>query len=322
MNKNHSGEVIIYETDNGQTQLEVNLKENTVWLTQAQMTALFGRDQSVISRHLRNVFKENELEEKSNMQKMHIANSDRPVAFYNLDVIISVGYRVKSLRGTQFRIWATNILKEYLIKGYASNDKRLRELQKTIKLVEKVIEHRNVNSDEAESLLKVIADYSYALGLLDDYDHQRTIKRDTSTIAVQAITYNEAIYAINEMRKTYDASELFGKEKDESLKSSLQTVFQTFEDKELYPSIEEKAANLLYFLVKNHSFIDGNKRIAAFIFVWFLDRNAFLYNKNDGSKRVADNALVAITLMIAESNPNERETIVNIIVNLINNRNK
>lgn len=322
MNKNNANEIIIYQTDNGQTQLEVNLKEDTVWLSQMQMTELFGRDQSVISRHLRNVFKENELEEKSNMQKMHIPNSDRPVAFYSLDVIISIGYRVKSLRGTQFRIWATNVLKEHLIKGYTSNNKRLHELQKTIKLVEKVVNHKKVSSDEAQSLLKVIADYSYALGILDDYDHQRQIKGDISTIKVKPIAYDEAIFAINEMRKKYGAPELFGKEKDESLKSSLQTIFQTFEGKDLYPSLEEKSANILYFLVKNHSFIDGNKRIAAFIFVWFLDRNGFLYNKEDGSKRIADNALVAITLMIAESNPDERETIVNVIVNLINSRNQ
>ena len=322
MNKNNANEVIIYQTDNGQTKLEVNFKEDTVWLSQMQMTELFGRDQSVISRHLRNVFKENELEEKSNMQKMHIPNSDRPVAFYSLNVIISIGYRVKSLRGTQFRIWATNILKDHLLKGYTSNDKRLRELQKTIKLVEKVVNHKKVSSDEAKSLLKVIADYSYALDILDDYDHQRQIKGDISKTKVQPIAYDEAIFAINEMRKKYGAPELFGKEKDASLKSSLQTVFQTFEGKDLYPSLEEKSANILYFLVKNHSFVDGNKRIAAFIFIWFLDRNDFLYNKEDGSKRIADNALVAITLMIAESNPDERETIVNVIVNLINRRNQ
>jgi len=315
------GEIILYQSEDGKSAIEVQLEKDTVWLTQTQMTDLFQRDQSVISRHLNNVFKEKELDKKSNMQKMHIAFSDKPVAFYNLDVIISVGYRVKSFRGTQFRIWATNILKQHLIKGYTVNDKRLGELRKAIRLVENVLDKQSVSQDETKSLVAVVSDYAYALDMLDDYDYQRIESKKLTRRKAQPISYKEAKGIIAKLKDKFSGSTQFGIEKDKSLQSSINTVFQTFDGKDVYPSIEEKAAHLLYFLVKNHSFVDGNKRIAAALFLWFMDKNRLLYS-SDGLKRIADNALVAITLMTAESNPEEKEIICKVIVNLINKNNK
>ncbi len=322
-----TGEIIIYQTPDGQTSIDVKLEHETVWLSQAQMIELFGRDQSVISRHIKNIFNESELDEKSNMHFLHIANSDRPVVAYSLDVIISVGYRVKSPRGTQFRIWANRILKDYLVKGYAVNEKRLREhsrqleeLKQTVKLLGNVLESKTLGSDEASGLLKVITDYTYALDVLDKYDH-RVLEVDSITSEnFFMITYEAAVHAIKGLKEKFGGSRLFGNEKDESFKGSLAAIYQTFGGQYLYPSVEEKAANLLYFVVKNHSFSDGNKRIAAFLLVWFLEKNGILY-KEDGSKRIADNALVALTLMIAASKPEEKEVMVKVVVNLINTRN-
>ncbi len=258
------------------------------------------------------------------MQNMHIANSDKPVNTFSLDVIISVGYRVKSIRGTQFRIWANNILKEYLLKGYAINQKRLEEqerhlneLKNTVNLLSNVLTNKELNSDEATGLLKVVTDYAYALDILDKYDHQQLKIEGTTATELFVINYNEAKQAILDLKYKFGGSSLFGNEKDQSFKSSIATIYQTFGGLDLYPSVEEKAANLLYFVVKNHSFSDGNKRIAAYLFVWFLDKNSILY-KADGSKRIADNALVALTLMIAESKSDEKEMMVKVIVNLIN----
>jgi prophage maintenance system killer protein/prophage antirepressor-like protein len=320
-------QIIIYQTPNGGTTIDVKLKNETVWLTQAQMVKLFERDQSVISRHIKNIFREEELDEKSNMQNMHIANSDRPVNTFSLDVIISVGYRVKSLRGTQFRIWANSILKQYLIKGYSINESRLKEQEKklnelksTVNLLSNVLEHKQLNSDEATGLLKVVTDYAYALDILDKYDHQELKIEGTTPYELFIINYSEAKQAIYDLKDKFGGSSLFGNEKDESFKGSIATIYQTFDGIDLYPSVEEKAANLLYFVVKNHSFSDGNKRIAAYLFVWFLDKNNILY-KPDGSKRIADNALVALTLMIAESKSAEKEIMVKVIVNLINIKN-
>ena len=240
---------------------------------------------------------------------------------------MSVGYRVNSKRGTQFRIWATNTLKEHLVKGYTLNEKRLKqevenykELKSAIGIIGNVLERQELGSDQKSSLLKVITDFSYALDILDAYDYQRLEVTGISGKKSKSINYEEAHQIIETLRKQYKASKLFGREKDETLKSSLGNIFQTFEAKELYPSLEEKASNLLYFLVKNHHFIDGNKRIAAFMFLWFLEKNSALYRK-DGSKRIQDNALVAITLMIAESNPKHKDTIVKVIINLINKKN-
>ena len=322
-----TGQIAIYQTDDGRVQLEVALEQDTVWLSQAQMVELFGRNQSVISRHISNALSEGEIIEKSNMQKMHIANSDRPIVFYDLDVVISVGYRIKSERGVQFRRWATQRLREYLVQGYSLNQQRLEaqqeklvELKQAIALSARLIHNKSLSTSESQGILAILEKYSHALTVLDDYDHQRLQVVGTRTLAHAKITYAEAMQQIKLWRSQENLGGLFGNEKDDSFKSSLETIYQTFDGKELYPSIEEKSANLLYFIVKNHSFTDGNKRIAAAIFVWFLQRHDFLYNA-EGEKRIADNALVAFTLLIAESKPDEREMMVKVIINLINGEN-
>jgi prophage maintenance system killer protein len=284
------------------------------------MSKLFQRERTVITKHINNVFTTKELDEKSTVQKMHIPSSDKPVKYYNLDVVLSVGYRVNSKRGTQFRIWATSVLREHLVRGITVNERRLKELQQAVHLITEIAERRDLSGDEAKALLRVVEDYTLALNLLDDYDHQKVVIADTTERKVHAVTYDEAARTINHLRKQFGASELFGREKDESLRGSLDNVFQTFEGKDLYPSLEEKAANMLYFLVKNHSFADGNKRIAAALFLWFLEKNRFLYQR-DGTKRIADNALVAMCLLIAESRPGEKNILVQVIANLINKKN-
>ena len=311
------GEIVIYREADGGPGLDVRLVGETLWLNQAQLARLFDRNQSVIARHIKNVFKEGELApSKSNMQKMHNAISDKPVLFYNLDVIISVGYRVNSKRGTQFRIWATNVLKQHIVKGYTENARRLQELRRSLQLVEHVLDRHEVSSDEAKALLRVVTDYSYALDLLDDYDHQRVPAAPTHKGEVKAISYEEARRLIVRLREKFGAPAIFGQEKDDSLHSSLNAILQTFDEKDVYPGLEEKAAHLLYFLVKNHSFIDGNKRIAASLFLWFLEKNALLYWPS-GDKRLADATLVALTLMIAESKPRDKGPVISIAMNLI-----
>lgn len=319
-------EIKIYEIEDKNIELEVSLENETVWLTQKQMSELFDRDRTVITRHINNIFKEEELVEKSNVQKMHFPNSDKPIMLYNLDVIISVGYRVKSKRGTQFRMWANKILKDYLIKGYAINEKKLKEqsqklieLQKTIEILNRTVNTQRIELDEAKGLLDVISQYSYALKILDDYDHQNLYKGSVTLEESYNLSYEESMRIIELMKDEF-STDLFGREKDESFKGSLGAIYQTAFGEEVYPSIEEKAANLLYFIVKNHSFLDGNKRIAAAIFIYFMQKNDILF-REDGSKKIADNTLVAITLMIAESKPNERDLIISILINLINNEN-
>ncbi|MHB1191225.1 MAG: RhuM family protein, partial [Armatimonadota bacterium] len=308
------GEIVIYEAESGKAALEVRLEEETVWLNLNQIADLFQRDKSVISRHLRNVFDSGELFRDSVVANFATTAADGKVYrvdFYNLDAILSVGYRVNSRRGTEFRIWATGVLREHIIKGYTINQRRLseqaehyRELQEAVRLVGEVLSQKALNAPQADGLLHVITDYAYALSLLDDYDHQRLAVRNTTRGESFQITYESARTAIDTMsegmRQGGKEIGLFGLEKDASFKSSLSTIYQTFDGKDLYPSIEEKAAHLLYFIVKNHSFTDGNKRIAAAIFLWFLDANGLLY-AGDGRKRIGDNALVALTLMIAES---------------------
>jgi prophage maintenance system killer protein len=316
----NKGEIVLYRMQGGRTGLDVRLEAETLWLTQKQMAELFDTERSVITRHVGNIFTSGELVEKSNVQKMHIAGSDKPVAFYNLDVIISVGYRVNSLRGTQFRIWATQVLKDHLVKGYTTNARRLKELRQSLKLVGQVLDRYDVTTDQARALLRVVTEYSYALDLLDDYDHQRIAVTRVRRGKARGITYEEAIGMISHLREKFGGSALFGKEKDKSLAGSLNAVMQTFEGKDVYPGLEEKAAHLLYFLVKNRSFVDGNKRIAAALFLWFMEKNKMLLN-NDGTKRIADNALVAITLLIAESRPQEKDSICKMVVNLINDKN-
>ncbi len=327
INSENIQNLVIFRPRGSQITVEVQFKNESVWLTQAQMANLFLTERSVITKHLRNIFENKELERESNVQKMHIANSDKPIQLYNLDVIISVGYRVNSSKATQFRIWATNILKQHLIQGYTLNDKRLKEhtaslktLQNAVKMLVDLSQRKALTSDETTGLFEVLRDYSYGLDVLDDYDHGRIeIKSATAKESYQ-LSYDEGIRLIKQMRQKFGGSDLFGQEKDASFKSALGAIYQTFGTKDLYPSIEEKAANLLYLVVKNHAFSDGNKRIAATLFVWFLDRNKILY-KVDGSKRIADNALVAITLMIAESQPKEKDVITALVVNLINKLN-
>jgi prophage maintenance system killer protein len=296
------------------------------------MGALFERDRSVIVKHIRNIYRTGELSPDATCAKNAQVAADRKTRvmdLYNLDMIISVGYRVNSKRGTQFRMWATQVLKDHIFKGYTINEKRLkeqnerlRELQQTVDLLGRIVEERKLAGQEADGLLRVIADYSLALRLIDDYDYSRLAIGDTTGQGQFVITYEAARSAIDRIATTSDVTDsaLFGREKDDSFKSSLGAIYQTFDRKELYPSIEEKAAHLLYFVVKNHSFVDGNKRIAASLFLWFLDANGILY-RQDGGKRIGDNALVALTLMIAESRPEEKDVMTKVIVNLINRRN-
>ena len=322
-----TGEIFMYQTADGKTSISVTLENETVWLSQTQMVELFDRDQSVISKHIRNVFNEKELDPKSNMHFLHIANSDKPVTIYSLDIIISVGYRVKSQRGTQFRIWANKVLKGYLTNGYVLDRQRLEkysqqleDLKQTVKLLGNVVGNQELTSEEATGLLKVVTDYTYALDVLDQYDHQVLEIHDTTSAELFIITYDEAMLAIKGLRDKFGGSSLFGNEKDDSFQGSLAAIYQTFDGHYVYPSVEEKAANLLYFVIKNHSFSDGNKRIAAFLFVWFMEKNCILY-RVDGSKRIGDNALVAITLMIAESKSEEKDMMIKVVVNLINLKN-
>ncbi len=329
MPRENENEIIIYTTEDGKETFEVNLKEETVWLNLNQISKLFERDKSVISRHIRNIFETEELSRKSVVANFATTATDGKVYkvdFYNLDLIISVGYRVNSKRGTQFRIWATNILKNHLIQGYTINQKRLqesqakiKELQKTSRMVERLLLQKNLESTEATGLLQVILDYQKALHLLDEYDYQELEIKEVTTQERFKLTHEKARKELSKLKGHY-TSGLFGLEKDQSFASSIGAIYQSFDGKEVYPSIEEKAAHLLYFVVKNHSFVDGNKRIAASLFLWFLNENGILY-KEDGSKRIADNALVALTLLIAESIAEERDIMIKLIVNLINQEN-
>lgn len=323
-------DILIYQLEDGETEISVQLDNETVWLNLNQIVDLFGRDKSVISRHINNIFKEKELQRDSVVAKNATTASDGKtyqVDYYNLDVIISVGYRIKSKRGTQFRIWANQIIKEYLIKGYSINEKRLtlhneqlKELQESVKILGNILNHKVLTNDESIGLLNIITKYSYALDILDQYDYQSLEIKNTSGKELYQLTYEEAMTQIKLAKKFHGNSDLFGHEKDDSFKSSISTIYQTFDGFDLYPSIEEKAANLLYFITKNHSFSDGNKRIAAFLFLYFLERNGILFDDN-GNKRIADNTLVALTLMIAVSKPEEKDTMTKVIVNLINRNN-
>lgn len=327
MNK---GEVIIYQTSDGKTQLDVKLDNETVWLSQTQLIELFQSTKQNISLHINNLFKEGELNKKATVKEYLTVRQEgnrsvkRNIEYYNLDVIISVGYRVKSQRGTQFRIWANSVLKEYLIKGYAINQnaktEQLEDLKKTVKLLSNVIDSKALSADEATGLLRVITDYTYALDTLDRYDYQKLEIEKTTTEEPFRANYDNAMEAIRVLRDKFGSGGLFGNEKDQSFKSSISTIYQTFGGEELYPSIEEKAAMLLYLVTKNHSFSDGNKRIAAFLFLWFLEQNGILY-KADGTRLIENNTLVALTLMIAESRTEEKDIMVKVIVNLINKNN-
>ena len=320
-----NNQIIIYQTDDDQTQIDVRLENETVWLTTQQMAMLFDREESNIRRHVINVFKEGELKKENNVHFLHVNGVKKPVPFYNLDVIISVGYRVKSQRGVQFRQWANRVLKQYLIKGYAINERlhheQISELRQLVQVVGRTLQHREQgNTIETQDLLDVVVDYTYALDTLDNYDYERLTIDQTTKVAAFHATYENAMEQIQRLRDKFGASVLFGNEKDDSFKSSIGQIYQTFDGDELYPSVEEKAAMLLYLVTKNHSFSDGNKRIAATLFLWFLNNNKILYN-SDGSKRIADSTLVALTLMIAESKTEEKDVMVKVVVNLINQRN-
>ena len=326
-------QLIQYNSADGKAAIEVNLANETVWLSLNDLVKLFERDKSVISRHIGNVFKEGELDRTATVANYATVQREgdreitRDIEYFNLDVIISVGYRVKSQRGTNFRIWATNVLKSKLLDNvrktnlHAGNveDKYL-QLINTIHIAANAASNDELNASEAKGILKILQEYAYALETLDKYDHQQLAISETSRQEVQKLSYQEAKRLIEEWQSVQKTGELFGREKDESFKSSLNSIYQTFNGVDVYPSIEEKAANLLYFIVKNHSFADGNKRIAAGLYVYFLDKNNALY-KSDGSKKIGDNALVAITIMIAESRTEEKDVMVKLVVNLTNNDN-
>ena len=305
MNKN---EIVLFETADNEVSLQVQMQDETVWLTANQMAQLFERDEKTLRKHINNVFSDGEVDRDSNTQKMRVAGVSQPVAFYNLDVIISVGYRVKSQRGVEFRRWANSVLKEYILRGYAVNDRRIDQLGQIVQIMK-----RAENQLDAQQVLSVVESYSAALDMLDDYDHQ-TMSKPKGNKATYVLSYNECREVIDKMKFASD-SDLFGNEKDDSFKGSIGAIYQSFGGKDLYPSLEEKAANLLYFVTKNHSFSDGNKRIAATMFLYFLDKNKALYV--EGSKRIADFTLVALTIMIAESKPEEKEMMVNVIMNCI-----
>lgn len=320
--------VVLYQAPDGATSLSVHLEKETVWLTQKQMAELFEKTVPTINEHIKNVFREGELKEEAVIRNFRITAADGKTydtAHYNLDVIISVGYRVKSQQGTQFRIWATKVLKDHIVKGYTINEQRFREqaekltdMRRTVELLARTLANQELVSETGKDVLRVITDYAYALTLLDRYDHGTLSIEETTRQALHVIGYDEAIGIVISMKGEFDG--LFGIEKDQGFKSALGAIYQTFGGEELYPSVEEKGANLLYFVVKNHAFSDGNKRIAAALFIYFLGMNGILY-RPDGSKRLADNALVALTLLIAESRPEEKETIAKVIVNLINRKN-
>lgn len=305
-------EIVLFENQN--IKLEVNMQDETVWLTQAQMSELFGRDVGVISRHIKKIFDENELDKESNLQKMQIANSDKLVNYYSLDVIISVGYRVKSKNGVIFRKWANKILKDYLIKGYAINQGRLEYLEKTIKLVNIAGRiDKQLNGTEAQEIIKVIDSYSNALNLLDDYDHKNILKPDGTTNN-KKITYEDCMDIVSKLKFNSD-SDLFALERNQGLKAIIGNIYQSFDGKDLYPTIEEKAANFLYLITKNHTFIDGNKRIAATLFIYFLEFYNLLYK--DDEQIIDNNTLVAITLLIAQSNPKEKDILIDLVMNFL-----
>lgn len=328
---NLNNQIVLYQSEDGMTQLDVKLEGETVWLNRQQMAELFGRDVKTIGKHINNALREELNDGISTVAKFATVQKEgsrlvnREVEYYNLDMIISVGYRVKSKRGVEFRRWANGILKQFLINGYAVNERirqrQIAELRQLVLVVGRTIEQQPVaTTDESHALFDVVVDYTYALDTLDNYDYQRLYISKTTRNELFHATYDNAMQEIEMLRDKFGASTLFGNEKDESFKSSIGQIYQTFDGEELYPSVEEKAAMLLYLVTKNHSFSDGNKRIAATLFLWFMNNNAILY-REDGSKRIADNTLVALTLMIAESRTEEKDIMVKVVVNLINKSN-
>ena len=326
------GEIIIYRADDNSVQLDVRMEQETVWLTQKQIADLFGVKKAAISKHVANIFSQGELSPDMTVSKMETVVSrgfrgqvlDK-VDYYNLDMILSIGYRVNSKRAIAFRQWSTKVLKDYLVKGFAINEKLRREqlsdLRQLVQIVGRTVQSKAIeSSDETQAIFDVVLDYTYALDTLDNYDYERLTVKETTPEQRFRATYDNAMQTISTLREKFGGSTLFGNEKDDSFKSSIGQIYQTFGGQDLYPSVEEKAAMLLYLVTKNHSFSDGNKRIAATLFLWFLNNNGILY-REDGTKRIADNTLVALTLMIAESRTEEKDTMVKVVVNLINQKN-
>ena len=301
-------EIVLFETEDKSVFIPVEINNETVWLSANQMAILFERDEKTIRKHINHVFEEEELIKENNTQKMRVVGVKQLVPFYNLDVIISVGYRVKSNRGVEFRRWANSVLKQYILQGYAANQKRIQQLGEVIRIMK-----RTENELDSRQVLSVIEKYNEALNLLDAYDHQN-MSRPKGNSAIHVLTYEECVNVIQNMRFG-DESNLFGREKDDSFRGSIGNIYQTFGGRDVYESLEEKAANLLYFVTKNHSFYDGNKRIAATMFLYFLDKNEALFC--DGKKRVKDSTLVALTIMIAESRPEEKEMMISVVMNCI-----
>lgn len=331
--KANNSQLVIYHAPDGDTRLDVTVHGETIWLTQRQIADLFGTKVPAISKHLKNIFNSGELKEEEVISKMETTTTHGAIPgktqtketnFYNLDAILSVGYRVNSKNATAFRIWANKILKQYLLQGYAINERiaaqKYDELSQLVKVLGRTIQNQERLTEDSRSLLDVVVDYTYALDTLDRYDYQELKIEDTTGRESFHATYENAMEVIRELHEKFGGSTLFGNEKDDSFKSSIGQIYQTFGGVDLYPSVEEKAAMLLYLVTKNHSFSDGNKRIAATLFLWFLNGNGILYNE-DGTKRIADNTLVALTLMIAESRTEEKDTMVKVIVNLINKNN-
>lgn len=329
----NNSQLVIYQTPQGDTRIDVTVKGETIWLTQRQIAELFGTKVPAISKHLKNIFTSGELQEDMVISKMETTTRHGAISgktqtketkFYNLDAILSVGYRVNSKNATAFRIWANQVLKQYLLQGYAINERvaaqKYDELNQLVKVLGRTIQNQEKLTEDSRSLLDVVVDYTYALDTLDRYDYQELKIEDTTGKEAFHATYDNAMEVIRELHEKFGGSTLFGNEKDDSFKSSIGQIYQTFGGVDLYPSVEEKAAMLLYLVTKNHSFSDGNKRIAATLFLWFLNGNGILYNE-DGTKRIADNTLVALTLMIAESRTEEKDTMVKVIVNLINKNN-
>ncbi|HXD94119.1 MAG TPA: virulence protein RhuM/Fic/DOC family protein [Bacteroidia bacterium] len=327
-------EIEIYKTKEGQTQIEVKFDNDTLWLNQKQIAEIFGTEVPAINKHIKNILKEKELQQKSTVSKMEIVQKEgkrqvnREVEFYSLDMVISVGYRVSSRKATQFRIWATQRLKEHLIKGYTLNEKRLkhyaqnlRELEQTVKLIQASENTGALNENEAKGLLNIIANYTQSFVLLNGFDSNRLPEQKLNEKITYEIRYPEAIAAIKELKDTLihkkEASELFGNQKDNSFKGILGNIVQSFSNQYLYPSIEEQAAHLLYFVIKNHPFSDGNKRIGAFLFIWFLQKNRHHFKKS-GELKINDNGLTALALLVAQSNADDKELMIKLIINLIN----
>ncbi len=321
------GEIIIYKTPKNEVELTVHLENETVWLRQDEIAKLYGKERSVVTKHINKIFKDKEIDQKSNVHFLHIPGSDKPITFYGLDVILAVGYRTNSPRAIHFRRWATNVLKNYLLKGYAVNEKylletknKLNDLQGIITFLQEKSKHELLAGQEQE-ILSLLADYSKTLTLLEQYDKEKVslLKNGKGKFVLNYEKSAEIIKEIkNDLISKKEAGDLFGHENSDKLKAILGNILQTFDKKELYPSIEEKASHLLYFIIKDHPFVDGNKRIASFLFVYYLDKNNYLYKENN-EKKINDNALTALSLLIAISNPAEKDKIVKIVTNLLSN---